>query len=165
MSLKRKSGFYLILMLCLCTVACAGSLFRNYGRINPNEEVTRALESYQVNSDFHYYVSGAHLHPNALIGLHKDYRLDPAALWREVDEMTPAKMKEIVDNMKIKAFEHRMFQHGFEMSDPKGRPIGIWYSILEARTFLRMSDDGTVRIDTPPLDLYMKRENDSKDDN
>ncbi len=42
------------------------------------------------------------------------------------------------------------------MSDDKGRPIGVWYSILTARTFLRMQENGTVRIDTPELDTYEK---------
>ena len=151
----RRSGcFYLILMLCLSVAACSGSLFRNYGGINPNGEVTQAFEGYRVNSEFRYYVSGAHHYPNALMGLNKECRLDPSTLWREVPGMTTAKMKEIVDNMKTKAFQRRLFQYGFEMSDNKGRPVGVWYSVLAARTFLRMNEDGTLRIDTPPLDVY-----------
>lgn len=75
--------------------------------------------------------------------------------------MTTEKMKEIVDNMQVKASEHSMFQYGFEMSDDKGRPIGVWYSILWARTFLRMNEDGTVRIDTPDLEIYERRERDA----
>ena len=43
------------------------------------------------------------------------------------------------------------------MSDNKGRPIGVWYSVLWARTFLRMNEDGTGRIDTPELDVYEGR--------
>ena len=167
MNLRKIGCFYLILTLCLTAAACSGSLFRNYGRINPNTEVTQAFEGYRVDSDFRYYVSGAHHYPNALMGLHRDYRLDPRTLWREVSGMTTAMMKEIVDNMKTKASEHHLFQYGFEMSDNKGRPIGVWYSVLVARTFLRMNEDGTVRIDTPDLDIYERLErdagNDSKD--
>lgn len=163
----RRSGcFYLILilMLCLSAAACSGSLFRNYGRINPNGEVTQAFEGYRVNSEFRYYVSGGHLYPNALMGLHRDYQLDPSTLWREAPGMTTAKMKEIVDNMKTKASELQIFQHGFEMSDNKGRPIGVWYSVLWAPTLLRMNEDGTVRIDTPALDTYERLERDSDRD-
>jgi hypothetical protein len=164
MSLRRYSRFFLILIMCLSTAACSGSLFRNYGRINPDGDVTKAFEGYQVNSEFNYYISGADINPNALMGLHKDYRLDPSTLWRKVD-MSTAKMKEIVEGMKKKASEHYRFQYGFEMSDPKGRSVGVWYSILMARTFLRMNDDGTVRIDTPDLDTYIKLENDGRDSN
>jgi hypothetical protein len=155
MSQKRNALFYLLLTVCLTTVACTGTFFKNYGRINPNSEATRAFESYQVNADFRYYISGSNLYPNALMGLHRDYRLDPETLWKEVT-MTPAKMKEIVEHMKAKADEYRQFQYGFEMSDDKGRPIGVWYSLLTARTSLRMQENGTVRIDTPQLDTYEK---------
>jgi hypothetical protein len=160
MNSKRNVRFYLLLAVCLSAVACTGTFFKNYGRINPNIETTRAFESYQVNADFRYYISGSDLYPNALMGLHRDYRLDPETLWKEVT-MTPAKMKEIVEHMKTKADEFRLFQYGFEMSDDKGRPIGVWYSILTARTFLRMQENGTVRIDTPDLDTYEKMRTES----
>ncbi|MDP1993000.1 MAG: hypothetical protein Q8K00_18455 [Syntrophales bacterium] len=157
MNSKRKVHFYLLLAVCLSVVACTSTFFKNYGRINPSSETTQAFESYQVNADFRYYISGSNLYPNALMGLHRDYRLDPETLWKEV-AMTPARMKEIVEHMKTKADEYRQFQYGFEMSDDKGRPIGVWYSILTARTFLRMQENGTVRIDTPELDTYEKFE-------
>ena len=158
MHLRRNRRFYLILILCLSTAACS-TLFRNYGRINPNGEVTKVFEGYQINPEFRYYISGADLNPNALMGLHRDYRLDPSTLWREV-MMSTNRMKEIVEGMKTKAREHMMFQYGFEMSDNKGKPIGVWYSIPSARTFLRMNGDGTVRIDTPDLDTYERLERD-----
>jgi hypothetical protein len=161
MNIKRIGRLSLILILCVSAAACSGSLFKNYGRINPHTEVTRAFEGYRVNGEYRYYVSGALHYPNALMGLHRDHRLDPRTLWKEVPGMTAARMQEIVDNMKTKASEHNMFQYGFEMSDEKGRPVGVWYSVLWARTFLRMNEDGTVRIDTPPLDVYLRLEQDS----
>lgn len=160
MNVRRIGRLSLILVLCLSAAAC-GSLFRNYGRIDPNNEVTQAFEGYRVDGEYRYYVSGALLYPNALMGLHRDHRLDPSTLWKEVPGMTTAKMKEIVDAMKTKALQHRIYQQGFEMSDNKGRPIGVWYSVLWARTFLRMNEDGTVRIDTPDLDIYLRLERDS----
>ncbi len=153
MNRKSKVRLYLLLAVCLSAMACAGPLYRNYGRIAPSDEATRAFEAHQVNTSFRYYISGSDVYPNALMGLHRDYRLDPQTLWKEVT-MTPAKMKEIVEFMKAKASEYRLFQYGFEMLDDKGRPIGVWYSILMAPTFVRMQEDGTVRIDTPRLDTY-----------
>ena len=157
MNMKRNVRFYLLLAVCLSAMACSGQFLRNYGRINPSSETTRAFESYHVNTEYRYYISGSDLYPNALMGLHRDYRLDPKTLWKEV-AMTPARMKEIVENMKTKAAEYREFQFGFEMLDDKDRPIGVWYSILTARTFLRMQENGTVRIDTPELDTYERFE-------
>ena len=153
--MKRNGGVYLFLALCLVLTACTGNFFRNYGRIDPNEKTTDAFERYEVNPDFRYYVSGADLYPNALMGLNRGYRLDPETLWREV-EMTPERMKQIVEHMRTKAAEFFQFQYGYEITDNGGRPIGVWYSILEARTFIRMNEDGTVRIDTPDLETYEK---------
>lgn len=157
MNRKRKTLLGLLLAVCLSATACSGPFFRNYGRIDPSNEVTRSFEAYRINPAFRYYISGSDVYPNALMGLHRDYRLDPRTLWKEVT-MTPAKMKEIVEFMQAKASEFRLFQHGFEMSDDKGRPIGVWYSILTAPTFVRMQEDGTVRIDTPKLDTYERFE-------
>ena len=156
METKRCVRVCLLLAVCLSILACAG-MFRDYGRFNPSEEVFQAFATHQVNKDFRYYISGSNLYPNALMGLHRDHRLDPGTLWKEV-EMTPTLMKEIVGFMQAKASEYRQFQYGFEISDDQGRPIGVWYSILSARTFIRMQEDGTVRIDTPPLEIYEKIE-------
>lgn len=154
---RRSSLLYLLLVLCLSVSACAGTLLRNYGRIDPNTEATQGFETYQVNPEFRYYISGSDYSPNALIGLKRTHHLDPRTLWKEV-QMTPQTMKEIVEHMKTKAFEAHQFPHGFVMSDDKGQPVGVWYSILSARTFLRMEEDGTLRIDTPPLDTYEQHE-------
>lgn len=150
-----------ILILCLGAMGCSG-LFRNYGTINPAAEVTRSFEAYRVNGEYRYYASGAFHYPSALMGLHRDYRLDPKTLWREVPGMTAARMEEIVEGMRTKAGQHNMFQYGFVMSDDKGRPVGVWYSVLWAPTFLRMNADGTVRIDTPAPDVYTRLENDAQ---
>ena len=118
--------------------------------------VSQAFATYQVNKDFRYYISGPDLNPNALMGLHRSYRLDPRSLWREV-QMTPEKMKEIVEGMNTKVYSQHESQKGFEILDNNGRPIGVWYSIMRARTFVSMKEDGTVRIDTPDLDIYEKK--------
>ena len=157
MEARKGIRFFLLVALCLGAAACAGLTFKNYGRIDPNAEVTRAFEHYQVNPEFRYYISGSDFTPNALMGLNRAYRLDPRTLWKEVT-MTPEMMKEIVEHMKTKAFDYHELQYGFEISDDTGRPIGVWYSILTARTFIHKGKDGTVRIDTPDLDTYEKFE-------
>ena len=145
----RRACFCLLLVACLGTMACTGQLFRNFGRISFSNETTLAFESSSVNKDFHYYISGPDT-PNVIIGLHRDYRLDTQSLWKEV-AMTPEVMKNIVGNMNQMAFANHRFLYGFELVYPKGKPIGVWYSIRAALTCLQMKEDGTVRIDTPDL--------------
>ncbi len=149
----RSSCFFLLLVACLSTMACSGQLFRNFGRIDLNGETTRAFENYSIETNFRYYISGSDTYPNAIIGLRRDYRIDGKALWKEV-EMSPKAMRTIVDNMKEKTSNRLLFLYGFELLDPKGKPIGVWYSIQTARTCLQIKADGTVRLDTPDLDTY-----------
>jgi len=161
----KNVGLCVLLLLCLSILSCSGSLFRNYGQIIPGGEVIRDLENGVFHPELRYYTSGSDLYPNALIGLHRDYRLNPETLWKEV-AMTPEKLRSIVGFMKTKASEYGQFQHEFELLDTGGKRIGFWYSILTARTFLRIEDDGTVMLHTPELETYEKlesrTENDSK---
>ena len=110
MKTRRCVRVCLLLTVCLSTLACAG-MFRNYGRFNPSDAVTQAFATFQVNKDFRYYITGPDLNPNALMGLHRSYRLDPSSLWREV-QMTPEKMKEIVEGMNTKALHSARFSKG-----------------------------------------------------
>lgn len=145
----------LLLPLCLVTLACA--TLENYGRIDPSAAATRAFEEARVDPGYRYYISGPDLNPNALLALHRSYRIDPATLWRET-AMSEARMREFVAGMKAKAATRMDTLQGFALTDPAGRPIGVWYSILRARTSLRINADGTVRIDTPPLMVYEEEE-------
>jgi hypothetical protein len=142
-----------LLALCLVITACAGPMFRNYGRIAPSSEANQSFQTYQVNPEFRYYITGSEIHPNALIGLHRNYQLDPNTTWKEVD-MTPEKMKDFIQGMQSKASEFDKYPQGFNLIDDKGKVIGVWYSILSALTFVHMQEGGIVRIDTPNLDTY-----------
>ena len=88
----KNIGLCVLLILCLGVLSCSGSLFRNYGQILPGGEVTRDLERGVFHPELRYYTSGSDLYPNALIGLHRDYRLNPEALWKEV-AMSPEKLR------------------------------------------------------------------------
>ena len=151
----------LIFFLCLGLMSCSTRSSGNYGRITPDAGVTKIVEAYLVNPDYRYYISGVDLNPNAFMGLHRDYRLEPSTLWREV-ESPAASMKEIVDGMRRKAQDLLMLQYGFNITDSDGKSIGIWYSILDAKTFVRVTEEGTVRIDTPAQDTYERRERDGR---
>lgn len=155
--MRRRGVLVLIALLGLTVLSCSGSLFRNYGSILPSEEADRDIEAGIVRPEIRYYTSGSDLYPNALIGLHRDYRLDRETLWKEV-AMTPEKLREIVGFMKAKAREFHQYPYGFDLREPGGKKIGFWYSILLARTFIRLEEDGAVMILTPELDTFEKLE-------
>lgn len=151
----RRIRFGLILPLCLAAMACAA--WGSYGRIDPSAEATGAFEEGRIDPAYRYYISGPDLNPNALLALHRSYRIDPATLWRET-AMSEERMREFVAGMRAKAATRMDTLQGFALTDPAGRSIGFWYSILRARTSLRINADGTVRIDTPPLMVYEEEE-------
>ena len=152
-----RSTFCLVsFSILILFTGCAGSFFMNYGKISPDMAVTNAFETYQINTEYDYYISGSDVYPHAIIGLDKAYILD-SDLWKKV-EMTPKKLRELVTDMKDKAttVNYGMPLYGFTMFDDKGNKIGVWYSILEAKTFVKMKDNRTVIIYTPDIDTYDK---------
>jgi fructose 1,6-bisphosphatase len=147
----RITSCFVLLSILMLSAGCDGSIFMNYGKIIPNVEVTNAFETYQISSEYNYYISGSDIYPNAIIGLDKGYTLE-SDLWKEV-EMTPKKLRELVTAMKDKASATQLGTplYGFVMLDDKGNQIGVWYSILEAKTSLMMKDNRRVIIYTPDI--------------
>ncbi|MFH1080804.1 MAG: hypothetical protein V1766_11215 [Pseudomonadota bacterium] len=143
------------LSLVLSFWGCTGFL-KGVGAVNPDQSVTRAFETFQINPDYNYYYSGPDIYPNALVGLDKKYKIEPD-LWKKM-EPTPKNFKDVISQMQSKALSIGLFQHGFAILDDKGRPIGVWYSILSATTTVKMVDDQTVLIYQPPLITYEKDE-------
>ncbi len=149
-------------VLCIAIIflgsGCSGSLFRNYGRITPDLIVKTAFEKYQINSDYNYYISGSEVYPLAIVGLDKAYRLE-SDLWKPVD-MTPEKMREIVQDMrnKVELIKWGQVPYGFGVFDEKGKQIGVWYSVLGVKTSIKVTGDHTVEIITPDIDTYLKND-------
>jgi hypothetical protein len=156
MRFRDYRRLFLILALCLAAAGCV-ALLGNYGRIDPSDQVTRDFEEYQVHAKYRYYVTGPHIAPNAILGLDRNYRLDPRTSWREV-AMTPFVLKELIQGMRDVVFGKFTDLHGFELRDDRGEPIGVWYSVMQARSFVKMNENGTVWIDTPPLELFQTSE-------
>ena len=144
----------------LALTGCAGlRVTANYGKIVPSGEVTQAFERYELNPNFNYFISGPELYPNALIALDRSYALEPD-IWRRM-EFTPQTFRTQIIDMQSIAFRIRDFQHGFAILDDKGRPIGVWYSLLSATTWVKMAGDKTVVMPPPPLGVYEQRERES----
>lgn len=138
-----------IFSLIVFSIGCAS---QNYGSIVPNTAATKAFEAFHIDPDMNYYYSGPEVNPNALIGLKKSYTLS-SDLWKPL-EAQPKVLKEMITGMQNIASEHRENQHGFIMRDNKGNTVGVWYSILRARTFIKICDGNKVEIDTPELVLF-----------
>lgn len=138
-----------VIVFCM---GCTGAIYKNYGSFIIDQNASKAFESYQINPDFNYYASGSFVYPNALMGLDKTYTLD-SDLWRKI-EPTPQEFRELIQNMQTKALNIRQHPHGFAILDENGKQIGVWYSIMRAKTAIQMKDERRVIIFTPALDTY-----------
>jgi len=155
-----KINLYLMcILIVLPSVGHASTLFKNYGKIIPDVNVTKTFETYQINPNYNYYISGSDTYPNAILGLDKAYNLEPD-LWKRVD-MTPQKLRELVTDMqsKVRSVTIRLSLKGFSLFDGNGKQIGTWYSIITAITSLKMKDDRTVVVITPDVDTYFRYDN------
>ncbi|MBW2560858.1 MAG: hypothetical protein JRE40_08395 [Deltaproteobacteria bacterium] len=149
MRTRSKLSLHITCVLVLLVSAgCASLHAGNYGRIIPYGDVTGAFETYQIDPDLNYYISGSDVCPNAIMGLSRNYVLN-STLWKRV-LMTPQTLDDLVSRMQMED----PHQFGFALFDNKGHRIGVWYSILSAPTVLWMEDDHTVVIVTPDIDTY-----------
>ncbi len=143
-------SFACVLFL-LVIYGCAVNRYSNYGEIRPNKGVTQAFDNYEVNPDLNYYITGSDVCPNAIIGVNREYTL-VSDLWKKT-EFTADTLKEVVRFMKDEMLQYSEGLFGFDILDDKGNDIGDWYSILSARTSVKMIGDKKVIIYAPPLDI------------
>lgn len=127
----------------------SGRLRERYGSLRASESVTRAYEQYEPHPDLNYYSSGPDFYPRALIGIDRRLKLD-SDLWKQ-REFDPETFRETVRNMQSRALSTIQMLHGFEIEDQQGHRVGTWFSVLDARTTVKMLKDNRVRVDPPPM--------------
>jgi len=155
-AMKRTTALsirFVITGLILLAIGCAGwPAAQQAGRFDLDEGVTGAFERYEMNPGYDYYISGSDACPNAVLGLEKGISLGET-LWKPFPA-DPAAFKDIIDRMRLRAINLHRHQYGFVLRDGAGQAIGVWYSLISARTVIRRRSDGTFMIYTPDLDTY-----------
>lgn len=178
--MNRKNWVFTLFLVSIAALflfsGCAGMHIKTeaYGTIKPNKAVTQAFESYTVKPDHIYYVSGSESHPTAIIAIDKRYTLvstlwkkrivDPGKALYPEDAPYPLGIKftlrYYVEGMHQMAHSEAYYSMtGFDILDDKGNDIGDWYSLLHARTVVRMLGENSVSVTPPGIDLYDRFEN------
>jgi len=156
-SLSKNLIPCLSVFIVLSLMGCAGLQAKNFGRITPDKEASASFEKFEIKTDYHYFISGSDVYPNALMALKKDYALDAGTLWKKI-EPTPEDFEALVTRMQDKARLLSLFQYGSAIYDSRGNRIGIWYSILSAITMVKKQNEHTVIVYTPNIDTYQRYE-------
>jgi len=183
--MNRKNWIFTLFLVSIAALflfsGCAGMHINTqaYGTIRPNTAVTQAFESFTVKPDHVYYYSGSDSHPTAIIAIDKRYTL-VTKLWKkrivDADKALYPKdapyplgikytLRYYVEGMHQMADSHYYVSlTGFDILDEKGNDIGDWYSLLDARTVIRMLGENRVSVTPPPLDLYKRFDRDGRED-
>jgi hypothetical protein len=137
--------FKIMLLVTLSVfLGCGGQ----YGRLAVNNTVKMQFENYEVLSDHHYYYSGSFARPRAVIGVQKEYTLQPG-LWVPVD-LTPELLKNWVNYYGANA---KYFQgnNGSDILTEDGEKIGVWYAFIDWKDWatVKKVDEKVVAISTP----------------
>ena len=130
----------------------SGRFGENYGAIKPDPAVTEAFEHYQTDPDLVYYYSGSEVRPNAVIGIDRRFVLD-SKLWEKMNP-APDPFRGTIGRMQSRALELNRSLYGFAILDPRGDPVGAWYSLPGIHVSVRMLDGNRVSISTPPLNVW-----------
>jgi len=124
----------------------------NYGRFIPSRDVTKAYESFRVDSNLNYYTSGSDAYPNAIIGIDNTWTLE-TDLWKK-RELDSRSIKEIVLSMQAKATDQGLTLNGFVILDNNGKKIGNWFSVIGIVMIVKITGERSVVVHTPPVDTY-----------
>lgn len=119
----------LALAALFATAALSACTAAHRGGLRPSREVARAFETFHVYPDHRYYYLNQENSPYAVVGLHRDWKLDDK-LYVPVDPNSPTfeKVIELVGRFPVRGAH----PYGAFILDPDGRTIGVWYSSLNA---------------------------------
>lgn len=155
---KIAGGMQILVLVVLCVwvlAGCTAKKMHEYGKFVPDRGVTEQFERFQVDPELVYYISGSDDLPNAIMGISRKFTLQ-SELWkkRDLDEETLEDLVKMMQNRVKASFLALM---GFRLDDPSGKAVGVWYSIQNAVTSVRVDGDRVTLI-TPPIDTYERFE-------
>ncbi|HPC02494.1 MAG TPA: hypothetical protein PKY58_00665 [Syntrophales bacterium] len=146
----------ILAVLCAWVLAgCAATQLHDYGKFVPDRAVTEQFERFRVDPGLVYYISGSDDLPNAIVGISREFTLQ-SELWkkRDFDEET---LKDLVEMMQHRVLATLLSLQGFRLEDPSGKQVGVWFSIQQAVTSVRVEGD-RVTLVTPPSNTYERFE-------
>jgi len=126
---------------------CAGA--GNYGSLQRDRELGQLFSAYQVLPDYRYYTSGGYDKPNAILGIHRDYRL-VSDLWQGIPDVDSAQIAKWIQTIEPedRSLGHNYF--AYYIVDPQGKRVGFWYSI-QNHTVIKFLDEKKIEVYTPDL--------------
>ena len=138
------------IFLAVLYLLSASALFgcsENYGRLQRSREADQIFTTYQVLPDHQYYFTGPEGRPDAIMGIQNRYILETTQ-WTQFDA-SDVILKKWVDTINFRYNTRAQFwPYGFVILDPEGSQLGIWYSIWDWTTVIKL-DDNRIQVFPP----------------
>ena len=139
----------LLLIIASGLAGCAGC--QDCGSIRRNLEVTRYFLDERIDPDLNYYINGQETHPWAIIGIDRGYTLE-GRFWSPVD-LTQEQLSLWMAHIRTRGMQaianYGTFR-GFDILDPDGVRVGVWYSVYDWGSF-RFPGDNVIQISAPAV--------------
>lgn len=123
----KKAFMILLIMAPVLAAACS---MANIGGLRMSQDIAEQFEKFEVKPNYRYWYLNQENSPYGVAGLDREYRLDDDPMWQAVapDSATFRKVVGLVQSFPLPG----SYTSGSVITDPQGRPIGVWYSSLLA---------------------------------
>ena len=155
--LKRRNNLFTLLasalmLLLLAGYAAAGNI---YGSLDRDRDLDNMFRNYEVLQDYNYFTSGGYDAPNAILLIHKDYKLDnPGNLWVPIPYVDYEQMRKWVSTISSEQdFNRSGNYYAAYILDQNGQRIGVWYSV-EVFATVKFLEGNKVLVYTPELNQH-----------
>jgi hypothetical protein len=146
MGAKRiiKTNIAPVIIIIIVTLHTFSGCAGNYGGLRKNGDVNRIFKSYQVLVDYNYYYNGPKGRPDAIMGIHRTYTLQTTQ-WTPID-LTVNQLKKWIQWFDAYYGDNTTYYpYGFQILDPDGNPLGVWFSIWN-HTTVEVKEDNQLAI-------------------
>jgi hypothetical protein len=127
--LKSGRGHTLLGLSAALALLASACTMAHIGSVRGSREAARAFEDLQGNPGYRYWYLNQENSPYGVAGIEREYRIE-GFLWQAVDPGSPV-FRKVVGLVRDFPAAGGLTS-GFEIRDPQGRVIGVWYSSLSA---------------------------------
>jgi hypothetical protein len=131
--LERRNSLFTLIASALMIFLLAGyaAAANIYGTQKRDRDLDNMFRSYEVLQDYNYYTSGGYDVPNAILLIHKDYKLDnPGNLWVTIPYVDNEQMRKWVSVISSEQdFNRSGNYYATYILDQNGKRVGVWYSV------------------------------------
>ena len=130
--LHDRIGIIVLLIIGLCLLTACSS---DYGVLRTDPEVTKTFVSRNPYPDYNYYYTRNAIHPQAIMGLDKEYTLK-SDIWTEVDSDS-VPLEQLLERLLMSKSQALS---GANLISPNDKKMGVWFATSSGATIKMRSE-------------------------